>query len=220
MNEDAVRNYRKHFREKYIAQDYNGRRHLVMTVLSTFAVIALSLYNLENVMTLEWLAIPGAFLVSNFVEYLGHKGPMHKKTRFLEEIFQRHAVQHHSFFTHEHMTYDKDLDFNAVLFPPVMLLFFFGGIATTVGMISYLVFGANVAWLFVFTVTVYFLNYEVLHFLYHVHEDAWTSKLPLMAGLRRHHTIHHDRSLMNEYNFNITYPIFDLIFGTSYKEEK
>ena len=220
MNEEAVKNYRKHFREKHIGHSYSGRRHLSLTVLVTVTIIAASLYNLENVMGLEWQTIPLAFIVANLVEYLAHKGPMHKKTRYVEEIFQRHAVQHHSFFTHEHMTYDEERDYNAVLFPPEMLLFFFGGIATPLGILSYFLFGPNVAWLFVFTVTLYFLNYELLHFLYHVDEDAWTSKLPLMQGLRKHHTLHHDRDLMNKYNFNITYPIFDLVFGTSFKDKE
>ncbi len=220
MNEEAVKKYRKYFREKYIPLSYSGPRHLCLTVLVTLAIIGFSLFNMENVMDIEWLTIPTSFFIANFVEYMAHKGPMHKKTRLIEEIFQRHAVQHHSFFTHEHMTYDEDRDFNAVLFPPEMLLFFFGGMATPLGFFGYFIFGANVAWLFVFTVTLYFLNYELLHFLYHVDEETWTSKLPFMAGLRKHHTLHHDRELMNEYNFNISYPIFDLIFGTSYKEKK
>lgn len=219
MNEEAVKNYRKYFREKYIAPGYSGRRHLSLTVAVTLIVISLSLYNLGNILPLEWLTIPLALFLANFVEYTAHKGPMHKKTRFIEEIFQRHAVQHHSFFTHEHMEFDEERDYNAVLFPPEMLLFFFGGIATPLGIMSYFVFGENVAWLFVLSVTFYFLNYEVMHFLYHVSEEAWTSKLPFMAALRKHHTLHHDRDLMNQYNFNITYPLCDILFGTSYKEK-
>ncbi|NOZ65075.1 MAG: fatty acid hydroxylase family protein [Alphaproteobacteria bacterium] len=220
MNEEAVKNYRIYFREKYISERYSGRRHLATTVTVTLIVIAVSLYNLENVQTWEWLTIPLALFLANFVEFLAHKGPMHKKTRYLEEIFQRHAVQHHSFFTHEFMEFDEEKDFNAVLFPPEMLLFFFGGIATPLGILSYFLFGGNVAWLFVFSVTLYFLNYEVMHFLYHVSEDAWTSNLPFMGFLRRHHTLHHDRDLMNDYNFNITYPVCDLLLGTYYRSGK
>jgi len=219
MNNAAVKKYRSYFREKYISKNYNGKRHLMTTVLVTVMIIILSLYNLEQVAPWAWLTIPFALFLANFVEFAAHKGPMHKKMRYLEEIFQRHAVQHHSFFTHEHMEFDNDRDFNAVLFPPEMLLFFFGGIATPIGFLCYFLFGENVAWLFVFSITLYFLNYEVMHFLYHVSEAAWTSKLPFMKNLRRHHTLHHDRDLMNDYNFNITYPLCDKIFGTSYKEK-
>jgi len=217
MNEEAVKNYRKYFREKYIPENYSGRRHLGLTVAVTLTVITISLYNLDNIQTAEWLTIPLSLLLANFVEYIAHKGPMHKKTRFIEVIFQRHAVEHHSFFTDEHMTFDSNRDFNAVLFPPSMLVFFFGAIATPIGVLCYVFLGENVAWLFVFSVTLYFLNYEIMHFLYHVDEEAWTSKLPLMGHLRKHHTLHHDRSLMTRYNFNITYPLCDWLLGTSYK---
>lgn len=217
MNEEAVRNYRKYFHDQQTPENYSGRRHLGLTVVVTFTLIVLSLYNLENVTSVEWITIPLALLLANYVEYMAHKGPMHKKTRFAEVIFQRHAVEHHSFFTHEYMTFDSDRDFYAVLFAPAMVLFFFGVIATPLAIVCYAVFGENVALLFVFSVTLYFLNYEVLHFLYHVSEAAWTSKMPLMGYFRRHHTLHHDRALMNDYNFNITYPICDWLFGTIYK---
>ncbi|VAW01317.1 hypothetical protein MNBD_ALPHA01-1428 [hydrothermal vent metagenome] len=220
MNEEAVRKYRQQYREQNISKNYSGRGHLLLTTLVTVIVIYFSFNNLENVKPLEWLTIPLVFLLSNLVEYLGHKGPMHRKRRFLEVIFQRHAVEHHSFFTHEHMTFEGERDYAAVLFPPVMLLFFFGGIAAPIGILFYFLFGHNVAWLFVFTATLYFLNYELLHFIFHIDEDAWPSKIPFMKRLRKHHTLHHDRQLMNDYNFNITYPICDLIFGTNYREKK
>ncbi|MCK5424664.1 MAG: hypothetical protein KAI89_04770, partial [Emcibacter sp.] len=92
MNEEAVKKYRKYFREKYIPLSYSGPRHLCLTVLVTLAIIGFSLFNMENVMDIEWLTIPTSFFIANFVEYMAHKGPMHKKTRLIEEIFQRHAV--------------------------------------------------------------------------------------------------------------------------------
>ena len=220
MNEEAVKKYRTYYRENHISERYSGRGHLSLTLSVTLLVIGFSLYSLDSVKAIEWLTLPVVLFLANYVEYIAHKGPMHNKTHFLEEIFRRHAVQHHTFFTHEHMKFDEGQDFHAVLFPPVMLLFFFGAIATPFGLLCYILLGANVAWLFVFTVSLYFLNYEVLHFLYHVDEEAWTSKLPFMAGLRKHHTLHHDRELMNDYNFNISYPICDVIFGTSYKQNK
>jgi len=32
--------------------------------------------------------------------------------------------------------------------------------------------------------------------------------------LRRHHAAHHDPRLMTRYNFNVTFPIADRLFGT------
>ena len=39
-----------------------------------------------------------------------------------------------------------------------------------------------------------------------------------MNRLRQHHIAHHNRKLMTRYNFNITYPICDRLFGTLYRE--
>jgi sterol desaturase/sphingolipid hydroxylase (fatty acid hydroxylase superfamily) len=64
----------------------------------------------------------------------------------------------------------------------------------------------------------YFLTYEALHFAYHLHPESWVGRLPLMDVLRRHHTRHHDPKLMGLYNFNITFPICDRVFGTSWRE--
>lgn len=59
-----------------------------------------------------------------------------------------------------------------------------------------------------------YLNYELLHFCYHLDEHHWGARLPFMARPRRFHTVHHNRRLMSRYNFNITYPIGDALFGT------
>jgi len=219
MTKAKIDQYRKDYHLKYASRFYNGWAHLSLTVLTCLAVLTGCVVMLNDIMPLEWLVVPVTLFYANLVEYLGHKGPMHKKTRFLEEIFLRHAQEHHSFFTREYTTFDNSRDFKAVLFPPVMLLFFFGFFATPVWVIIHYTLSDNVAYLFVFSAVAYFLNYEIMHFLYHVDEDNWAAKLPFMASLRRHHTIHHDRELMSRYNFNITYPLCDWLFGTLYKEE-
>jgi sterol desaturase/sphingolipid hydroxylase (fatty acid hydroxylase superfamily) len=106
-----------------------------------------------------------------------------------------------------------------VLFPPIMLVFFFGLFAVPVGLAFYVLLSPNIALLFVLTSAGYFLNYELLHFSYHMDERSWIGRLPFMGQLRSHHTAHHNRRLMDRYNFNITYPIFDAIFGTIYRPD-
>jgi hypothetical protein len=220
MTAAQVENFRNDYREKYISSSYSGWRHFSLTVITTLLVIIGCLITLNDVQALEWLTIPTTFLYANLTEYLGHKGPMHHKTRFLQLLFQRHTVEHHAFFTEAITTFDNSKDFKAVLFPPIMLLFFFGGFALPVGLLFYFLLSPNVAYLFVFTSAAYFLNYELLHFCYHINESSWGSKLPFMDTLRRHHTFHHDRKLMSKYNFNITYPICDCLFGTFYRRVK
>jgi len=64
----------------------------------------------------------------------------------------------------------------------------------------------------------YFLSYEWLHFSYHLPEDHPLARTWLVSRLRRHHTHHHDLSLMGKWNFNITFPICDAVMGTSFKD--
>ena len=102
-----------------------------------------------------------------------------------------------------------------VLFPPVMLVFFLGGIATPVGLVLAWLGGANLGWLFVATAVSYFLTYEWLHFSYHQPATSWIGRRALVQRLRRHHTLHHDLTRMTSVNFNITFPIADWLFGTA-----
>ena len=172
---------------------------------------------LDDVRATEWLTVPLTFLYCNLAEYLGHRGPMHRKTRLLAGIFQRHTVEHHSFFTDEAISFDSPRDYRAVLFPPILLVFFFGFFAVPVGVILFYLVSPNVCFLFVFTTILYYLNYELFHFSYHVGPQSWFGRMPLIRRLRENHVAHHNKALMTRYNFNITYPICDRLFGTLYR---
>ena len=218
MIPESVARAREDFRRRRISPRYSGPLHLATTISISAAIATVSIMLLDNVQPLEWLTIPLSFLYANLSEYIGHRGPMHHKTRFLAGIFQRHTVEHHSFFTHEAATFESTRDYRAVLFPPILLIFFFGAFAAPLGGILYFVLSPNVCYLFVLTAILYFLNYELLHFAYHCEPRSWIGRLPLVRSLRQHHVAHHDKRLMTKYNFNITYPIGDLLFGTRYRE--
>jgi len=180
-------------------------------------VAAVSLFSLHDVGPYEWLTIPATFLYCNLVEYFGHRGPMHHRTRLLTGIYQRHTVEHHAFFTDEATSFESSRDYRAVLFPPVLLVFFFGFFALPTGAVLYYLVTPNVSFLFLFTAILYYLNYEMLHFAYHMDPASWIGRLPAIRHLRAHHVAHHNKSLMTHYNFNITYPICDRLFGTNYR---
>lgn len=215
----SVDRFRDQYRETYIAPGYRGWAHFAFTCSISLAIILLCASQLEDVRPLEWLAVPLTFLYSNIAEWLGHRGPMHHPRRGLRAVFERHTRQHHRFFTEARMQFDSSRDFKAVLFPPVLVIFFLLAFGTPVALLLGWVFSANVAWLFALTGTAYFLNYELLHFAYHTPPDSWVARLPGMGRLRRHHTLHHDPRLMSNYHFNITYPIADWLFGTLYRPQ-
>lgn len=218
MPASSVQAARSRFRERRIGPRYSGPLHLATTISVSVLVALLSAAQLDDVRPLEWLTVPLTFLYANLSEYLGHRGPMHHKTRFLKKLFERHSIEHHAFFTDKAPVFDSSRDYKAVLFPPILLVFFVGGFAIPVGALLYWLFSPNVCFLFVLTAVLYFLNYELLHFAYHADPASWIGRLPLIGRLRRHHVTHHNRRLMTRYNFNITYPICDWLFGTLYRE--
>ena len=206
--------FRRQYRERQVGKDYSGRAHLAFVLLFSLGGVTVCLWQLDTVRPLEWLTVPLAFLYANLAEYLGHRFVMHRKVPGLGLIYKRHAGQHHVFFTREHMALDGWRDCKAVLFPPILMIFFFGVFATPVALLLAWLFSANVAWLFVATGLLYYLNYELLHLAYHLPEDSRWLKLPFIKRLRRLHHVHHDTTLMASRNFNITYPIGDWLFGT------
>lgn len=220
MSLQSVSEARAAYRAKHIPENYSGALHLATTVTLSLGVAVFCALLLDSVRPLEWLTVPLTFLYANLAEYLGHRGPMHRKTRFLGAIFERHTLQHHSFFTDEAASFDSSRDYKAVLFPPVLLVFFIGCFAVPVGALLYFLVSPNVCFLFVLTAVLYFLNYELLHFSYHMDPQSRIGRLPFIGKLRQHHLDHHKRSLMTAYNFNITYPICDYFFGTLYGKSR
>lgn len=214
---ERVRDFREAYRAKHVGPRYSGRAHFAFTSLGSLAVIGFSLSRLEGVRPLEWLTMPAVFLFGNLVEFLGHRGPMHHRRRGLGLLFQRHTEQHHRYFTHDALAYESMRDVKMVLFPPVLLLFFLGAIATPLAALCFVLVSPNVGWLFAASAVGYYLTYEWLHFCHHLSPQHPVARLPVMQRLRRHHQAHHDPSKMQRYNFNITFPLADWLFGTAWR---
>ena len=193
---------------------YSGQLHFAFTSALGWSTVLLALSWVQAPTALELLTVPLTLLYANAVEYFGHKGPMHHRKPGLSLVFRRHALEHHRFFTEARMAIDSARDVKMVLFPPVLIVFFFGLFAVPAGLLVRALLGTNVAALFVASSMTYFLLYETLHLTYHLGEGTLLGRLSLVKQLRRHHARHHDPSRMAAGNFNITFPICDAIFGT------
>lgn len=215
MIPERVATYRTDYRARNIGPRYSGWAHLAFTSLGSLAAITFAIAHVHAPTLVDWSILPIGFVIANVGEYFGHRGPMHRPRKGLGLLYQRHTLQHHHFFTHDAMAYESSRDFKMVLFPPVMLLFFLGALATPIAFALYLAVSANAGWLFAAVGTGYFLTYEWLHFAYHLDPESWVGRFPLVRVLRRHHTRHHDLAAMGRYNFNITFPICDWLFGTT-----
>jgi hypothetical protein len=211
---EATARYRALYRAEQIPAGYRGGRHLAITFGGGTLALLLCLLQLDAVQPLEWLTVPLAFLYANLAEYLGHRFPMHRPLRGLGLIYRRHAGQHHRFFTADAMPLDAVHDLRAVLFPPLLVVFFFGVFGVPVWFALEWLLSANVAWLFIATGIFYFLNYEVLHLAYHLPPEHWLARRALVRRLAWLHRRHHDPAQMTRVNFNISYPVCDWLFGT------
>ena len=209
-----VQEYRAKMREQLEKGFYSGALHFLFPTTVCFVGIGYSLAMLSRVSFGEMLIVPITFLYANLVEYLAHRGPMHRRTRGARVVFQRHTLEHHRFFTEEAMAFETTRDFRIVLFPPWAIVLFFAVFATPVGLVIYKLVSANAGFLFMATSLGYFLNYEWFHLFFHFPEDSWLARLPVIGWLRRHHARHHNPAFMTKYNFNITWPICDWVFGT------
>jgi hypothetical protein len=211
--------WRTDFRAHEIGPHYSGWLHFSFTTFGSLAVIVLAASRLSGVRPIEWALAPIFFLIANLAEYFGHRGPMHHRTRGLSLIFKSHTLQIHRFFVRESMAYASSRDFKIVLFPPIMLVFFVGAIATPIGLLFYAVVSPNAGYLFAVVAVGYFLLYEWLHFAYHLSDGHWIGHLPVVSALKRHHQVHHDPALMSRWNFNLTFPIGDRLMGTTFRED-
>ena len=213
----SVASFREAYRAEHVGPRYSGGLHFLFTSIGSLTVIALAAAHVEALTLGELFTVPATFLFANYVEYRGHKGPMHRRRRGLSLLFERHTQQHHRYYTHEAMSFETTRDFKMVLFPPAMLLFFLGAVAAPIGTLLFLVASRNVALLYLATAMGYFLTYELLHFCHHLPPDHLAARIGVLRRLRTSHQTHHDPALMSSCNFNITFPICDRVFGTARK---
>ncbi len=110
--------------------------------------------------------------------------------------------------------HDVHHDWRVTFFPPYALVVF-----TLMSIPPAIVFGwlvsPNVGWLLITTTTSMYLSYEFMHFCCHVDENWFVHNMPFVNTIRRHHTAHHNQSIMMERNMNLTFPIMDCLLGTS-----
>lgn len=212
--------YRGEYRAQEIPAGYRPWVHLLFTFGGGLAGLSGCLSQLHAVRPVEWLVLPAAFLYANFAEYLGHRYPMHRPFPGLGAIYRRHAGQHHRFFTDRTMPLGERRDLRAVLFPPSLVVMFFGGFGLPLWLLLNWAFSANVAWLALAVGVLYYMNYEFLHLAYHLPATSRIGRWPPIMHLRWLHQTHHDPRRMAKVNFNVSYPIMDRLLGTLDRGER
>ncbi len=215
----AVAAYRDEHRAQRKPRLVGWRHFSAITALGIFAT-ALCAHMVRSPAWWEWASLAPAFLFANFIEWLAHRYPMHHPLKPLTVAYEMHTLVHHRLFTETSMDAETPEDFDMVLFSLSSLSFFMLGIAAPVAALFFTCVSWNAGWIFVALSLDYYVLYEYFHLAYHLPEESWVGRLPGMAGLRRHHTLHHDQNLMARWNFNVTFPIFDRLFGTHWERAR
>lgn len=219
MNDDA----REKFRAKYranVSPYYSGFIHVFMVLLGGGSIMYFSLSNIVDFQWTQLWIVAVALLAYNYGEWASHRWWGHEKTKLFKLFYQRHTGDHHTFFVEHDMEYQMVLDWRVVIFP-IYLLIVFSVLVTLPGwLLLNFFFNSNIAFLFAAANSFCYLAYEVLHFSYHLPKGSVLERIfcliPGWKYLRLFHTVHHNRELMAEGNFNITLPLADWLFGTLY----
>jgi sterol desaturase/sphingolipid hydroxylase (fatty acid hydroxylase superfamily) len=192
---------------------YSPWGHLAGTVGIGISALALSIWRIEGLRSVELWTIPCVFVLANLVEWYVHKNVMHRRWRPMVMLYQRHTPEHHRVFRYDDMAIHSPRELRLVLIPAIGVL----GIvlmAATPAILLGLLVSSNVGWLWVMTAALYVVGYELTHLCYHLPERSIIYRIPFMRFLREHHARHHAPSLMRRWNFNVTIPVGDLVFRT------
>jgi len=209
------RKYREIYRSR-LSGFYNGYYHAFLIFGVGLYEIYFATRHISNVLWWEWLFVPAVFLFGQWVEYLLHRFIAHRpsKSPFWRLVYVRHTLMHHQFFTAEEPRFASHKDWRVTIFPPFTLVFF---TLTTIpfAFLAGIIISVNVGWLILATAIGSYVFYELLHFLCHVDDNWFLRHCPIVNTARRHHTAHHESSLMMEYNMNVVFPFWDWVYGTS-----
>lgn len=198
-----------------LPQRYNPWLHLAFPSLVGLGLIALCARSLQNVARWELFAVPLFFILANAVEWRVHRYVLHRRFRPLKVLYDRH-IEHHRVYITEDMAIRDVREFCLVLLPAYAILTILVG-NFPILLLFYLLGLPNLVYLYTITVMAYVVSYEWLHLAYHLPVEHPIGRMALIQKLRRHHAVHHDPSLMQRWNFNVTLPLWDWVRGTIYR---
>ena len=215
--------FRNYFRTQFIDHDAGWDflkfkdgalyKKTIFTIALIVPIIACSFISTWKLSFLY--LVPLYIFVANGIEYFLHRYPMHHKMRGFEFLFE-HVIIHHNFYSESYLKCKDPRDYFAV-FLPLKYLIFISIEILIIGLLVTLIGGRDHGLFFIATAYIYYFFYELFH--YSAHSDT-NENLKRMLGIDRLsklHLLHHDTSLMQKYNFNISLPIFDILLGTLYR---
>lgn len=212
-------NFRAEFNQSEIPSWYRGWAHIALNLLFLLIPIIYFSTKVEKLIGTQFLIIPLMLLIGNLAVWAIHKFPLHQRWKFFSFPYDNHTKAHHRFFTQKRIIIDSSREWIIVFFPPPVVFIFS---AIVIPVVFNLLLLANVGelsnWVILLS-CLYFLLYEVLHFISHLPEKHILLKFFWFRYMWNHHGRHHDPKLMHKYNFGIVFPFADMILGTFFKDK-
>lgn len=195
---------------------YRPYAHLAIPSLFGIGVIVTAVFLIHDLVWWELSIVPLAYVLSNALEWHAHRDLLHKRNRFAKVLYDRHTPTHHKIYLRDDMALRDIREFRLILLPAYAILLIFL-VTSPLTLLLWWLATPNIAALFVAMVVGYVLGYEWLHLSYHLPKDHPIGNLRLIRILRRHHAIHHDPAVMQEWNLNVSIPLWDWVRGTMVK---
>jgi sterol desaturase/sphingolipid hydroxylase (fatty acid hydroxylase superfamily) len=183
---------------------------------SGLALAAIAAALLRGVTAWQLSSIPAFVLLGNALEWHVHRDLLHRRTRPVQALYVRHTPQHHALYVADDMTIHSAREVRFVLLPSWAVVVILA-IVSPFPIALALVGQPNVALLFVATAALYLTVYEWLHLAFHLPIGSRLERLGPLRAARRHHRTHHASHLKNRWNFNVTFPLWDLVRGTLHR---
>ena len=143
--------------------------HVGYTAVFCLAGMIVPALFIEKLQPAELLMIPVTFVIANFIEYVIHRWPMHRRYPLAGFMMDLHML-HHRYFFEENYRIDSFADFGLIVFPPAVLNILAFGVCPGFFAAAWWLFGLNSALIFFATVMGYYLMMQVIHVATHVRE--------------------------------------------------
>lgn len=192
---------------------YSPWGHLAGTAGVGIIAVGLAVSKTRDVSGLKLVVPLVVFALANLFEWYVHRHVMHRRRRLVAVLYDRHTPEHHRIFERENMAIREPRELRLVLIPAAGVL----GVvllATPAAYLAGALLGADVGWIVLASASLYVVGYELTHLCYHLPESSIIYRMSFFRLLREHHARHHQLELMQRYNFNVTVPLGDLLFGT------
>jgi hypothetical protein len=196
---------------------YRWWRHVALVAAFVVAGAWLAASHLQAGSHANGVALAIMLLAINLGEYVAHRWHLHVR-RFPTAVYRRHVLEHHAFFSHEHMAIAEWRDLHWVLFPPWALPLLIASVLPFIALLRLLAL-PHFGWLLLLAAFCYYGVYELTHVLTHLPDTHPLARSAVARAFACHHPLHHDPARMRRWNFNFAVPLFDWLFRTRWRSD-